>query len=145
MSAFSDTQGHDPARSAERHVLRDSFWGQTPAAVLAIAAVVAIVFVNSPQRQRSAESAEPRAARVTAPAAVSTPVPAKAAAPATKGDCADCATVLSIQQLQGTGDSGFAVEVKMADGTRRTVRHFAAGFEPGDDVLVNGNALTLRR
>lgn len=137
MSAFSDTQGLETARRGERPTLRDSFWGQTPAAVLAIAAVVAIVFVNTSQRP---------AAPASTPASVS-PAAADKSAPSAKADCADCATatVLSIQQLQGTGDSGFAVEVRMNDGTRRTIRHFAAGFEPGDAVVVNGNALTPRR
>jgi hypothetical protein len=152
MSAFSDTQGLSTGGSVEPPRRRDGFWAQTPAAVLTIAAVAAIVFVNGPERHApvasTVSSGPARSPTASAPAstvalgAEATPAtPSTATVPA---DCADCAVVLSVQQLQGTGDSGFAVEVRMRDGTRRTVRQFAAGFDVGDVVLVNGNALTLR-
>lgn len=146
MSLFSDTQGvsthgvatAQPAEAAQPR--RDGFWAQTPAAALAIAAVVAIVFVNGPDRQAPAK-AQP----TVATAAAAGPASEKAAATPLPTDCPDCAVVLSVQQLHGTGDSGFALEVRMRDGTRRTIRQFAAGFDVGDVVLVNGNALTLRQ
>lgn len=150
MSAFSDTQGFANARAAEAKARREGFWAQTPAAVLAIAAVVAIVFVNGPDRHGPDkhgpdQHAPSTTSRTAVPAATTSSAASKPAAAPITADCPDCATVLSVQQLLGTGDSGFAVEVKMKDGTRRTVRQFAAGFEVGDIVVVNGNALTLRQ
>lgn len=164
MSAFSDTQRGEKSSGPETP-RADGFWAQTPAAIVTIAAVVAILLVNG--NDPSAPPAQPAAATATAvsldmpvaapvkSAAPAAPVTAKttAAEPAKEAvasdapasRCADCAVVLSIQQLQGTGDTGFAVEVQMSDGTRRTIRQFAAGFEVGDTVVVNGNALALRR
>jgi hypothetical protein len=100
-----------------------------------IAAVVAIVLVNS--RTQAAALAP-------------------AMAPATEVhlapvDCADCGEVIAVRAAEAAdGDAPAQVQgavlldVRMTDGSVRTVKQFAPGFDVGDRVQVNGNALVAR-
>jgi hypothetical protein len=119
------------------------FWSQIPVVLFAVAAVVAIVAVNT------------HAPAVAVPATLPAALPA---APSTATevrldpvDCTDCGEVIAVRpaededagaagQLQG----GLLIDVRMNDGSVRTVKQLAPGFDVGDRVQVNGNALIAR-
>lgn len=132
MTVFSDTEAA-ALQDARRPVARESFLSQTPLALMAIIAVAAIVAVNIPE---------------TAESPVASPAPASrpAAAPAS---CADCGEIVSIRPIPAAElglavpEHGYALEVRMNDGSLRIVKHFASGLDVGDRVRVNGNALTI--
>jgi hypothetical protein len=132
MTVFPDTQAV-ALKDPRRPVARESFLSQTPLALVAIVAVAAIVAVNT---------AETPATRGASPA----PAPRPAAAPA---PCADCGEIVSIRPIPAAElgvagpEHGYALEVRMNDGSLRTVKQFASGFDVGDRVRVNGNALTI--
>ncbi len=131
MTVFPDTQVVD-SKDERRAAAGDSFRRQTPLALVAIAAVAAIVAVNAPRTQR-------------AQAASAAPAARPAAAPAS---CADCGVIVSIRRISAPepgvvgAEDGFALEVRMNDGSLRTVRHSAGGFDVGDRVRVRDDALT---
>jgi hypothetical protein len=106
------------------------FWSQVPVVAFAAAAVIAIVLVNG--------RAQPDA-RTTAAPGDAAPVPAA---------CADCGEVIAIRAAPAAqadaADAGVLLEVRMGDGTVRTIRQFAPAFSVGDRVEVNGDALTPR-
>lgn len=132
----SQTPAFDSPAGAGRRVLRrDSFRSQTPLALLALGAVAAIVAVNRP--------------------AGITPVPSTPAivTPTTAGNvdrrCFDCGEIVSVHLVSLHPDTAptiktFELNVRMDDGSRRTVRQFAPVFAVGDRVRVNGSALALR-
>lgn len=98
---------------------REKFDAQTPLTVIGLAAIAMILLINSPAR----------------PTAV--PAPEFAVA------CMDCGTVTAVRRSAHSSPVYF-VEVQMLDGSVRTIQQLAAGFNVGDVVHVNGNALTLR-
>jgi hypothetical protein len=111
------------------------FWSQAPVVLFTAAAVLAILFVN----------ARTQAAGLDAPPAERAPV----AQPAPS--CVDCGEVVAVRAAGSAAGQDAAraeatvwLDVRMQDGTIRTVRHFAPGFDVGDRVLVNGNALVVR-
>lgn len=132
MTVFPDTQAV-ALEDSRRRPARESFLSQTPLALMAIVAVAAIVAVNTPDTHK-------------APAANPAPASRPVGAPAS---CADCGEIVSIKpipaaELGVTGPAhGYALEVRMNDGTLRTVKQFSTGFDVGDRVRVNGNALTI--
>jgi len=131
MTIFPDTQAV-ASRPSRRRAARETFLSQTPLALVAIAAVVAIVAVNAADTRK-------------APGADSTAAVRRAAPPP---PCADCGEVVSIKPIfagesgQSGSAQGYALEVRMDDGTLRTVKQPSGGFDVGDRVRVNGNALT---
>lgn len=112
------------------------FWSQVPVVLFTLAAVVAIFVVNSRQ-----------------PAA---PAPAEPLVPAIDVrldpvDCADCGEVIAVRAVTaedvdapGQIPGGVLLDVRMTDGSIRTVKQFSRGFDVGDRVQVNGNALVAR-
>jgi hypothetical protein len=72
--------------------------------------------------------------------------------PATPELCADCGEVIGIHE-SGSVESGQAatgsdarvdIDVRMLDGSLRTIKQSARSFDIGDHVRVNGNALSSR-
>lgn len=132
MTVFPDTEAA-ALQDARRPVARESFLSQTPLALMAIVAVAAIVAVNTPETR-------------TAPAANPTPASRAVAAPTS---CADCGEIVSIRPIPAADlgvagpKHGYALEVRMSDGSLRIVKHFTSGFNVGDRVRVNGNALRI--
>jgi hypothetical protein len=111
------------------------FWSQVPVVLFTIAAVVAIVMVNN-HTQAVARSAEPATAIQVDPAPLG---------------CADCGEVIAVRAAAaeevgapGQVEGGVVLDVRMTDGSVRTVRQFAPSFAVGDRVQVNGNALVAR-
>lgn len=110
------------------------FWSQVPVVLFTIAAVVAIVLVNARTR---AEVLEPPAAQAVE--ILLDPV-----------DCADCGEVIAVRAepaeagVERSVPGAVLLDVRMIDGSVRTVRQFAPGFDVGDRVQVNGNALIAR-
>ena len=111
------------------------FWSQVPVVLFTVAAVVAIVIVNN-HRQAALLPAE----AVTATEVDLAPV-----------ECADCGEVIALRAAAaeevgapGQVEGGVVFDVRMTDGSIRTVRQFSPGFEVGDRVQVNGNALVAR-
>lgn len=98
---------------------REKFDAQTPLTVIGLAAIAMILLINSPTRPNA------------------TPAPQVVAA------CVDCGTVTAVRRSAHSSPVYF-VEVQMLDGSVRTIQQLAAGFNVGDVVHVNGNALTLR-
>ncbi len=98
---------------------RDTFSAQTPLMIIGLAAISMILLINSH-------------ARPTAPRE-------KVVAYA----CAECGTVVAVRRTAQSATS-YLVEVQMLDGSIRTVEQMAEGFNVGDIVRINGNALTLR-
>jgi hypothetical protein len=64
--------------------------------------------------------------------------------PPTIAACQSCGTVVAVRRSAHSAPVYF-VEIQMLDGSVRTVQQLAAGFNVGDIVQVNGNALTLRQ
>lgn len=134
MTVFPDTQAVGLERS-RRATARETFVSQTPLALVAILAIAAIVAVNS---REAPESSATSAAPGSRSAAGSTA-------------CADCGEVVAIRTISAAEpgvagpDRGFAVEVRMSDGSLRVVKQSASGIDVGDRVRVNGNALTIGR
>jgi hypothetical protein len=120
----------NPEHLASSH--HGDFWSQVPVVLFTLVAVVAIVVVN------------------TRTHAVPAPVPAEPVieihpAPV---NCADCGEVIAVRAAAaeevgapGQVDSGVVLDVRMTDGSVRTVKQFSRGFDVGDRVQVNGNAL----
>jgi hypothetical protein len=111
------------------------FWSQVPVVLFTMAAVAAIVVVNT--RIRAAPL----------PTLIAPPVEIHLA----PVDCGDCGEVIAVRaaaadevgapdQTQG----GVVLDVRMTDGSVRTVKQFSPGFDVGDRVQVNGNALVAR-
>jgi hypothetical protein len=114
------------------------FWSQVPVVLFALAAVVAIVVVNAHTRA-GALPAGP-AASTTAIEVQLDPV-----------NCVDCGEVIAVRPAgaedvgaPGQTQGGVLVDVRMTDGSIRTVKQFSPGFDVGDRVQVNGNALVAR-
>ncbi len=132
MTVFPDTQAV-ALQESRRRAARETFLSQTPLALVAIAAVVAIVAVNATDTRKASGAGSAAATRRAAP-----PV-----------SCAECGEVVSIKPLPAgaSGPSGsaqgYTLEVRMDDGTLRTVKHPSGGFEVGDRVRVNGSALSV--
>jgi hypothetical protein len=132
MTVFPDTQAA-ALQDSRRPVARESFLSQTPLALMAIVAVAAIVAVNTPETPESP---------VASPAPASRPAEAPAS-------CADCGEIVSIRPIPAAelgaagSEHGYALEVRMNDGSLRIVKQFASGFDVGDRVRLNGNALTV--
>jgi hypothetical protein len=108
------------------------FWSQAPVVLFTAAAVLAILFVNARTQAAGVD---------THRAAVEQAVPS----------CVDCGEVVAVRAAGSAAGQDAArpeatvlLDVRMQDGTIRTVRHFAPGFDIGDRVLVNGNALVAR-
>lgn len=111
------------------------FWSQVPVVLFTIAAVVAIFVVNN----RTQAAPQP----VHAPAATDVRM-----APV---GCADCGQVIAIRPAPpdevgapDAGEDGVLLDVRMNDGSVRTIKQFSTGFDVGDYVQVNGNALIAR-
>lgn len=130
MTVFPDTQDVT-LEGSRRQAARESFLSQTPLALMAIAAVAAIVAVNAPERPESP---------VASPAQASRP----ASAPAS---CADCGEIVSIRPIPAAEpgaagpEHGYAIEVRMNDGSLRIVKSLGSGLRVGERVRVDGNAL----
>ena len=111
------------------------FWSQVPVVLFTVAAVVAIFVVNNRTQAAPRPPATPPATEVRL-----APV-----------DCADCGQVIAIRHA-AADEAGAAdaqqgevlLDVRMNDGTVRTVKQFSTGFDVGDYVQVNGNALIAR-
>jgi hypothetical protein len=64
--------------------------------------------------------------------------------------CAECGEVIAVRAAEGNEAAvnpalhPILLDIRMSDGTVRTVRQLAPGFDVGDRVLVNGNALVAR-
>jgi acid phosphatase class B len=98
----------------------EKFDAETPLTIIGLAAIAMILLINSPARPTAAA-----------------PAPHFAAA------CDNCGTVTAVRRSAHSAPVYF-VEVQMLDGSVRTIQQLAAGFNVGDIVQVNGNALTLR-
>jgi hypothetical protein len=112
------------------------FWSQVPVVLFTVAAVVAIFMVNThaPAVAQAATAAVPAAEIPLDPV-----------------DCADCGEVIAVRAAPaeevGSADetsSAFLIDVRMTDGSIRTVKESSPGFNVGDRVQVNGNALVAR-
>lgn len=131
MTVFPDTQAVTLQDSSRRPARRETFLSQTPLALVAIVAVAAIVAVNI------GDAPEPARAR---PAAAERAMPAPAS-------CTDCGEIVAIRPLRAAepaaadGEPGVEVDVRMNDGSVRTVRQAAGGFAVGDRVRLGGNEL----
>ncbi len=111
----------------------DTFWSNAAAVLFALLAATAIVVVNGTDLAA-------RESGIRAPSAVPPSVAAEV--------CENCGEVIGVYatdpQLVGappTLESGYVVEVQMADGSFRLIKQFAPGFDPGNRVRVYGNAL----
>ncbi|GAB4473776.1 MAG: hypothetical protein OHK0044_18170 [Burkholderiaceae bacterium] len=131
MTVFPDTQAVTLQDSSRRPARRETFLSQTPLALVAIVAIAAIVAVNI------ADAPEPARAR---PAAAQRAMSAPAS-------CTGCGEIVSIRPLRvaepgaADGEPGVEVDVRMSDGSVRTVRQPAGGFAIGDRVRLGGNVL----
>lgn len=113
------------------------FWSQVPVVLFTLAAVVAIVLVNA---HSQADALTPAASQAVEEVHLD-PV-----------DCHDCGEVIAVrverEHPAGGADApapnAVLLDVRMLDGSVRTVRQFAPGFDVGDRVQVNGNALVAR-
>jgi acid phosphatase class B len=99
---------------------REKFDAQTPLTIIGLAAIAMILLINSPARPTAA-----------------------APAPHFTTACENCGTVTAVRRSAHSAPVYF-VEVQMLDGSVRTIQQLAAGFNIGDIVQVDGNALTLR-
>ena len=110
------------------------FWSQVPVVLFTMAAVVAIFLVNNRTQ------AAPPQVRAPATEVKSAPV-----------GCADCGEVIAIRPAPAEGTSSepaeeaVVLDVRMTDGTVRTVRQPSAAFSVGDHVQVNGDTLVAGR
>jgi len=108
---------------------RDTFGGQTPIALVAIAAVGAILLVNTWTGPAGAR-------RDAAPAPI-----------AGWSECSACGEVVHINErstASGSGLARFEVEVRMRNGALRTVQQAAPGLMIGDRVRLTDGRLTLQ-
>lgn len=98
----------------------DTLSAQTPLAVIGLAAIGMIFLINS--------HAQPTPSREKL----------------VIYSCAECGTVVSVRRAADAAP-WYVVEIQMLDGSLRTIPQAAApGFNVGDIVRVNGNALMLR-
>lgn len=134
-SAFATTIAADrvtavrPAHAARR----DTFATQTPLALLAIGCIVAILAINQPARE-VLPSLSPGA-----PLAATVALPLPADAPA---QCTDCGEVVGVSTVSLHPDVAptiktFQLEVRLPDGSVRTVRQFAPVLEVGTRVRLS--------
>jgi hypothetical protein len=107
-------------REEAAEAAREKFDAQTPLTIIGLAAIAMILLINSPARPTAA-----------------------APAPHFAATCGNCGTVTAVRRSAHSAPVYF-VEVHMLDGSVRTIQQLAAGFNVGDIVQVNGNALTLR-
>ena len=111
------------------------FWSQVPVVLFTVAVVVAIVVVNTRIQAAPLPVALPPAIEVDL-----APV-----------GCLDCGEVIAVRAAPNDevgaperAQGGVVLDVRMTDGSVRTVKQFAPGFNVGDRVQVNGNALIAR-
>lgn len=111
------------------------FWSQVPVVLFTLAAVVAIVVVNQSTQVEPGPKAD---------------VPAIEVHPAPL-DCADCGEVIAVRAVPADevgapdkGQGGVVLDVRMTDGSIRSIKQYSPGFDVGDRVHVNGNALVTR-
>lgn len=132
----SQTRALDsPAAAGSRAQRRESFWSQTPLALLAIGAVAAIVAVNRP----AVTTAGAPTPRIVTPTTLND----------TEAICPNCGEIVSVQLVSLHPDTAptiktFELSVRMNDGTLRTIRQFAPVFDVGDRVRFDGRSLVLR-
>jgi len=110
------------------------FWSQVPIVLFTVAAVVAIVVVN---KHTQAAALQPSA-----------PAPAIEIRLDPVG-CADCGEVIAVhafeaEDAENPGHGSVLLDVRMTDGSVRTIKQFSLDFDVGDRVQVNGNALVAR-
>jgi len=122
------TTSIDPDELPRSH---DTFGGQTPVALVAIAAIGAILLVNSLSLPSSARAG------------------GLPSVPALDGEvaCAGCGEVVGVRPLHGNTAGGagpYEVEIRMRDGIQRLIRAEAPGVIVGDRVRLEGGSLTLR-
>lgn len=108
----------------------DSFFAQLPIALLFMLAVGGILWVN--------HQARPAKPVVLVPLA---PVESRMAA-APQG-CTECGEVVGIRAPAGAAGD-YVFDVKMEDGTRRSILQRAPGVSIGDAVRVIGSTLSFR-
>lgn len=111
---------------------RDNFFTQLPVMLVFVAAVVGILLVN---RQHFDHH----------PQALASPPAPQARLIELK--CSDCGEVVAVRMLgaPAIGNRSLLLNVRMLDGSLRTVRQPAPGFGVGDRVrVVDGTALSLR-
>lgn len=109
--------------AAAHEAARETFVAQTPLVVIGLAAIGMILLINSHARPTAAREKPSEQVVVVA--------------------CADCGTVVAVRRA-ANGLPAYIVEIQMLDGSLRTVQQLAAGFNVGDIVQINGNALRLR-
>ena len=110
---------------------RDTFGAQTPVALVAIAAVAAILLVNS----------------WTAPASRSRVAPTLAPALVDWSDCNACGQIVRIRARAAPVPADaptFEIDIRMRNGTQRTIEQHAPGLMVGDHVRLTGGTLTLQ-
>jgi hypothetical protein len=119
------------------------FWSQVPVVLFTIAAVVAIVLVNKHTEAAALPSAAAPAAAIEAPL---TPVVHPSPA-----DCATCGEVIAVRVAEEEGGANSSqkqgavvLDVRMTDGTVRTIAQPAQTFEVGNHVRLEGEALVAR-
>jgi hypothetical protein len=111
------------------------FWSQAPVVLFTLLAIGAIVAVNAGTHAASHPDAAAAAVEVRL-----APV-----------GCSDCGEVVGIKPANGAevgapdpDQDGVVLEIRMTDGSIRTVKQFSPSFDVGDQVQVNGNALVAR-
>jgi hypothetical protein len=121
----------DP-ESAEQGGHHGDFWSQVPVVLFTMAAVAALFWVNN-RTQAAPQEAAPAP---TAPANEVRLAPI---------DCKDCGEVIAIRPASDDAAESpvkaVLVDVRMTDGSVRTIKQLSNGFDVGDRVHVNGNAL----
>jgi len=108
------------------------FRDETLLVLLTVVAVAGIAVINMPHESAPA-----------APVKVRT-VPPEA--------CADCGEVIGVHESGSaesepgatSGDARIVIDVRMLDGSLRTIKQSARNFDVGDHVRVTGNALSSR-
>jgi hypothetical protein len=124
----------DPDRvEPSRH--HGDFWSQVPVVLFTMTAVVALFLVN----HRTQAAPPPPAAPVTVEVK---PAPV---------ECTDCGEVIAVRPVPADEVGGsdaiegaVLLDVRMGDGTVRTIRQLPAGMDVGDRVQVIGNTLVAR-
>jgi hypothetical protein len=121
--------------SRSRSAWLDSFWSQTPLALLAIGAVVAIIAVNRP-----VPAPAPEPVRVAVTPVLVAEIDSR---------CTECGEIVSVELVSLHPDTApsiktFELNVRMSDGTLRTIRQFAPVFDIGDRVRVNAGTVAQR-
>jgi len=108
-----------------------TFESQTPVALVAIASIAAILFVNLWSGH------VPRHGEIRAPAQ----------AAVVRAECSLCGEIVDVRDAT-LGENGaiksYAVDVHLDDGTKLTLRQAAPGFGIGARVQLRGTDLRLR-